>query len=366
MKKAGQWLLAIAISLVCVEIMLQGAVRLGLADLDLPGYSLKEADPFWQDVNADFGVWHPANARFRHERSCFDLIYTSNAFGMRDAAVTQASSAPRVVVLGDSFVEGWGVADGRRFTDRLNALTGIRHLNFGVAGNFGSTQEYLLYTTLAATFAHSAVILLILPENDFLDDLPSPARLKAAARHRPYLVGDYPDYRLTYPLGPWSPDRQAGWHFKNILREFWLGFRTADYAVTAAQQMIAYWRKKGTFDPLHSYYFDYAPEEFARLRYAVERIKAAAGERPMLIATIPLEMDYRRVAATGMKPPLTRALEELSHKLGITYFDLLDRMNAPDRSDYFLRCDPHWSPRGHAAAAAAVSSWSFYRGHHGE
>src|SRR5215472_12688294 len=109
LKTAGQWLLAIAISLACVEAMLQAAVRLGFADLDLPSYSLKEADPFWQDVNPDFGVWHPANARFRHERSCFDLAYTSNAFGMRDRAATLPASSPRVVVLGDSFVEGWGV-----------------------------------------------------------------------------------------------------------------------------------------------------------------------------------------------------------------------------------------------------------------
>jgi len=362
LKTAGQWLLATAISLVCVEIMLQAAVRLGFADLDLPSYSLKEADPFWQDINPDFGVWHPANARFRHERSCFDLIYTSNAFGMRDREATLAASSPRVVVLGDSFVEGWGVAEGQRLTDRLEALTGIRHLDFGTAGEFGSTQAYLLYTTLAAKFAHSAVIFMILPENDFLDDLPSPARLKAGARHRPYLVGTYPDYRLAYPPGAWSPDKQLSWHVKNLLREFWLTARAADHAVTLAQQMIAYWRKKGSFDPLHSYYFDYKPDEFDRLRYAIERIKAAAGDRPMLIATIPVEMDYRRAEATGMRPPLTRALEDLSARLGITYIDLLDRMHEPDRGRYYLKCDPHWSSFGHARAAAALKAWSFYRG----
>src|SRR6266542_2928314 len=90
-KKIGQWLLAIAVSLVCVELALQAAVRLGFADLDLPSYSLAQAQPFWQEVNADFGVWHPPNARYRHRRSCFDLIYTSNAYGMRDRDVAMAS-----------------------------------------------------------------------------------------------------------------------------------------------------------------------------------------------------------------------------------------------------------------------------------
>ena len=307
---AGGWLLAAAISLVCIELLLQAAVRLGYADLDLPSYSIAHAQPFWQDINADFGVWHPSNAHYRHQKSCFDLVYSSNAQGMRDREVTTTSPTPRVVVLGDSFVEGWGVDNASRFTDRLSSLTGIEHLNFGVAGDFGSTQAFLLYKTLAAKFDHRAVIFTILPANDFFDDLPSPARLKQGARHRPYLIGNYPDYQVTYPAGTWSADRQWAWHFKNVLREFWLSYRVADHAVQRVQQMIAFWRKSPTFDMLHSFYFDYTSEQFDRLRYAVEGIKAVAGSRPLLIVTIPDGRDYARAAATGITPPLTRALRE--------------------------------------------------------
>ena len=360
LRKTGEWLLAIAISLACIEIGLQIVVRRGVVDLDLPSYSLKQAQPFWQDVNPDFGTWHAANARYRHRRSCFDLTYTSNAYGMRDHAVAMTSQAPRVVVLGDSFVEGWGVKDNARFTDRLSALTGIEHLNFGVAGNFGPTQAFVLYQTLAARFDHGAVILTVLPENDFLDDLPSNQRLRHGAPHRPYLVGSYPDYRVAYPQGSWSPDKHASWHIKNAVREFWLTFRVADHAVEFAQQTLAYWRKKGDFDPLHSFYFDYTGEDFGRLRYAIERIKATAGDRPVLVVTIPIEMDYRRAAAIGATPPLRRELNELSARLGITYIDLMERMNDLDRERYFLTCDLHWSAAGHEAAAEAIARWSFY------
>src|SRR5262249_35355428 len=252
-KKTGQWLLAIVISLVCVEILLQVAVRFGFADADLPSYSVMQAQPFWQDINPDFGVWHPSHAQFRHQRSCYDLIYTSNSYGMRDREVTVDSRSPRVVVLGDSFAEGWGVADGSRFVDRLNSLTGLEHLDFGAAGDFGTTQAYLMYKTLASRFDHSAVIFTILPENDFLDDLPTPDRLRAGARHRPYLIGRYPDYRVEYPAGTWSPDRQWSAEVKNVLYEFWLTFRVGDQAVQLARQMIAFYRKRGSFDPLHSY-----------------------------------------------------------------------------------------------------------------
>jgi lysophospholipase L1-like esterase len=360
-RRLVDWLVAIAISLACVEIALHAAVRLGFSDLDLPGYSLAQAQPFWQDINADFGVWHPANARYRHHKSCFDLTYTSNAHGMRDRDVELASSASRVVVLGDSFVEGWGVADEHRFTERLAALTGVAHLNFGVSGDFGSTQAYLLYKTLASRFDHRAVILAILPQNDFRDDMPLPQRLRRGARYRPYLIGNYPDYALRYPAGGRPTDRQWSWQVKNVLREFWLTFRAADHAVGLGQQAIAFWHKSKMFDPLHSFYFDYAPEQLDRLRYAIERIKAIAGDRAMLIVTIPHDMDYRRAAVAGGTPPLTRALADLARTLGIAYADLLERSNAEEREQYFLSCDPHWSEAGHRLAAEVIAEWSFYR-----
>ena len=193
------WLPALAISLVCVEIVLQAAVRLGVANVDLPSYSIAYAKPFWQDINPHFGVWHPAHARYRHQRACFDLVYASNAHGMRDRDVELTSPSPRVVVVGDSFAEGWGAAYGRRFTEHLHQRTGIEHLNFGTSGDFGSTQSYLLYKTFAAQFDHRAVIFTILPENDFLDDTPTPWRLVRGARHRPYLVGTTPTMSCNIP-----------------------------------------------------------------------------------------------------------------------------------------------------------------------
>jgi hypothetical protein len=69
-----------------------------------------------------------------------------------------------------------------------------------------------------------------------------------------------------------------------------LTFRAADHAVALAQQAIAFWRKSKLFDPLHSFYFDYTPEQFDRLRHAIERIKAIAHDRAMLIVTIPHDM----------------------------------------------------------------------------
>lgn len=363
-KKLGEWTLVIALVLVALEAALQVVVRLGYLDFSLPRYSVANIVPFWQVLNKDFGVWHPAHAQYSHRKSCFDVTYSSNSFGMRDAEASVTSTAPRVVVLGDSIVEGWGVADGQRVTDRLEALTGVRHLNFGTAGGFGSTQAYMLYKTLASKFEHQAVVLSILPDNDFLDDAPSAAALGEGAPYRPLLVGDYPNYELRYPPGGPS---QGGLSWKNtvtaVLDEYSLLFRS--------RQQIG-GLLKGSFDEdmhstpndgaqtkggkIRSYYFDYNAEQFARLRYAIEQIKAIAGARPMLIFTVPRPHDYQRASIPGT-PPLTRELKALASNLGVTYVDLLEATKDDDWRKFFLSCDGHWSNDGHQAAAEQLATW---------
>src|SRR5262245_62400166 len=83
------------------------------------------------------------------------MTYRSNSYGARDVERTLTSDRPRVLVLGDSMTEGLGVALEQRFTNLLERETGIEHLNFATSGDFGTTQYYLLYKTLASKFSHS-------------------------------------------------------------------------------------------------------------------------------------------------------------------------------------------------------------------
>ncbi len=231
LKTLREWAIVALLSLVAVEVAFQAAVRLGVVHFPLPSYSLANVAPFWRVISPDFGVWHPPNATYRHRKTCFDVTYTSNSHGMRDAEVSLTSPMSRVAVIGDSFVEGWGIDDGRRFTERLQALTTSEHLNFGVSGSFGTTQAFLLYRTLAARFDHQAVIFSILPGNDFVDDTAPPRELAAdAVRRRPYLVGDYPNYELLRPNSFGSPRR---WEdtINTYLDEFWLTWSARQHVI---------------------------------------------------------------------------------------------------------------------------------------
>ena len=346
-----EWAIVLLLSLIAIEIAFQAAVRLGFVHFPLPSYSFANTEPFWRVLSGDFGVWHPRHATYRHRKTCFDVTYTSNSHGMRDAEVPQRSAQPRVAVIGDSFVEGWGIDYGRRFTERLEQLTKMEHLNFGASGSFGTTQAFLLYQTLAAKFDHQAVIFSILPGNDFIDDTAPTRELDpAAARRRPYLVGDYPNYEILRPNRFGSPRR---WEetINTFLDEFWLTYSARQHVVELIRSNWA--RIRGSSQPPDtiSFYYDYTPEQFGRLRYAIEQIKTAAGERPMLIFTVPLLQDYRRTAREGGTPPLTTALRELAAKLGIDYLDLLEVTRNSRWNSLFLNCDPHWSEYGHRVAA---------------
>jgi hypothetical protein len=83
---------------------------------------------FWADINPAFGVWHRPNGHFFHQMGCFSVEYTTNSYGARDVERSLHSSEPRTVMLGDSFIEGFGLPDQERLSNILERDTGREHL----------------------------------------------------------------------------------------------------------------------------------------------------------------------------------------------------------------------------------------------
>jgi hypothetical protein len=355
----------ILITLVLLELSLFAASKLGVLNMDLPSYTLANVSPFWSDTNKDFGVWHPASSQYRHTRSCFDVTYRSNAHGMRDRERALQSPEPRVVVLGDSFVEGFGVADAARLTDLLEAKTGLAHMNFGTSGNFGLTQSLVLYKAFARQFEHQAVVLGILPDNDFTDDNWENADTVYRNRYRPYLVGPYPNYELRYsnPNVIAAKVNDFGKVAELLLLEFSYTARAYSFLQTyrKAVRETKTPGDKGGEKIRASRYFDYAPEEFDRMRYVIEQVVALASPRPVMVMSIPRLSDYARAAKESRPAPLSEALHQLASKTGFTYVDLLERSaGRANPAELFFKCDPHWNGNGHAMAAKELAGWTYY------
>lgn len=351
------------ISFVILELTLFILNQTGYLKLQtVPNYTLKEVNKgMWvADINPDFGVWHPAYATYRHQTRCFDVLYQANSYGARDIERSRSVSEKRVIMLGDSFVEGYGIADEERMSNRLEKSTGIPHLNFGTSGNFGSTQYYLLYKTLAQQFSHNVVIVAILPANDFMEDNPTVGS-SFNKRYRPYWQGEYPNYKLVYhidtledsffrPHSTVTETKTDVWFesIKTFLRHFSYTYNTFLQIFHVTQDVA----ETSVDYTIYSGYYDYEETELNRLKYSLEHLTALANNKTIVILTLPIKQDFARYQPDE-KPPLSKALEQFSQKHHIYYIDLLPFMydNTDDWHNYFLRCDSHWNGYGNEIAA---------------
>ena len=94
-----------------------------------------------------------------------------NRYGFRGTEVPLERSAKRrVVVLGDSFVWGFGVEDAQLFTELWARDRGIEVVNLGVSG-YGTDQELLLWRQLGHRLRPDVVLLVVSLYNDIYDVL---------------------------------------------------------------------------------------------------------------------------------------------------------------------------------------------------
>lgn len=348
----------LAVSALALELGCWLVVSTGLLQARVPSYSMTAAAAgFWGDLSEDFGAWHPAETRYLHQKSCFKVVYESNSYGARDRERARDSFERRVVVLGDSFMEGFGVDAELRLSGVLEEATGTPHLNFGCSGNTGSTHAFALYTSLATEFRHDAVIASILPENDFDDDLPK------ADRYQPYWHGSYPELELRFSLPSLDQSKfrcdtsDADFDLGVALREYTYSKNVLDFVYSAFKQWRYRRKLEGGADTPPSRFHRYSQEEFDRLRFSYEQLAAAAAPRPVVLFTIPRHADFAACGADGSNP-LDAALSEWAAGIDNVHFvpllPALKRRFEGRLEEQFLSCDAHWGPAGHEAVAEVL------------
>jgi len=315
-----------------------------------PSYHVNQ-NSFWEDTNPSFGVWHHPNGKFVHEAGCFSVEYDTNSYGARDVERSLHSSAPRTVVIGDSFIEGIGVPSDARLTNILEKDTGREHLNFGTGGDFGPLQYALLYKTMASKFDHNLVLVGILPDNDFHDmSLEYWKSEHQTGRYRPY-YGD--DFSVFYTGHVKSDGEEGFWaHVEAVLRAYLASYHVGQFLISQT-----YWHHRSPY----SGYNDYSDVDLGRLQHALEDIKATADARgaKMAVFIIPRANDFLRLNQAGSNR-LGPVMESWGQQAGIAVKDLLPEMQARANGDYrayFLKCDGHWSPHGGAVAAQVLEPW---------
>ncbi len=361
-RKIFSWGVVLLMCFISIEITIFLSIKyLGLP-ISFPSYSLNSYY-FWEDINTDFGVWHRPNGSFIHKKACFEVQYRSNSYGARDKERTlkNVNGKKRVVVLGDSMIEGIGTKRGKRLSDLLESASGLEHLNFGTAGSFGLTQQAILYEKLAMKFDHDYVVIGMLPVNDFLDDSLKSGKAVHTKRYRPYYVGTYPNYKTIYFRTEIRQPLVLA--LKDFLQKFTYSFNLASYA----KAYIRYINEEGTIrdDSGYSGYYQYSSEELLKAKFSIKKIVDLANSsgKQVLLFTVPYIVDFMKFEESGVRPPLPAELSEISEELEFEYLDLFPTMRKlsknGDYENFFHTCDGHWSDYGNQIASELLIKESF-------
>lgn len=344
----------LAVSVVSAAVLLEVAIRWlvdgGLLSVPAPPPA---RSTLWDPAHSEFGVWHHAHANKVHKRQEFSVVYRTNSIGARDVERKRNSDRSRMVVLGDSFIEGWGVSEAHRLTNLLETSTGLEHLNFGMS-HFGPYQSLLVYRKLAKQYSHEGLVVGVLPLNDFwdLDYKAAQTALRYEYRFRPYLLGNYPHYeRFDYR------EPMLRQFFRRRLYTF-NAFSTLYRSLSAKEQQNVDEIAVNSGKRFPSYYYDLGEEQFNLLRYCIERMVEEADGKRVAIVLIPVFNDFMRFRETKQRPLTEKLLELAASQRSLRIVDLLPLMyqqtGKRQVKSYFRKHDYHWNEYGNKVAAHIV------------
>lgn len=173
-------LIAILIIIFISLLLTEGALRV-ISPLDAAGLKLNkhiesERGKFTR-YDSTLGWTGKENAQGDFSWADTSHYVRQNSFGFRDNEYDLSEKkARRTVVLGDSFVWGFGVKNDEIFTSLLEKDDDGSHefINLGVSG-YGTDQEYLLWRQMGPRLSPDEVLLFITPYTDLADVIFSEA-----------------------------------------------------------------------------------------------------------------------------------------------------------------------------------------------
>ncbi|MAH84628.1 MAG: hypothetical protein CBB68_09885 [Rhodospirillaceae bacterium TMED8] len=357
-------LCVLLVSAISLEVFSAIVIELHLIPADSPNYKTPGERPFWVDRNPHFGMWHEAETEYIHTKSCFSVTYRTNTFGARDRQRDKMGNLPRVLMLGDSFTEGYGLKREDRTSDILESQTKVEHLNFGTSGHFGPTQYWLLYKHLGLKFNHNLVIINLLPDNDFVDDDPNHAAIYQG-QYRPYLERTGARYLLTYinrdQKGASKKEirREKRRYFGRMLRNFTYSINAINYIMSFMRQIRPLNREQHLISPAFSGYFDFSRDQAERLIEVMSRVMVEAEARQVIVTVTPRPADLIYMNPSPLIELLMVVAEDYPN-LHIIDFRKAFQVQ-PNWHSFYRDCDGHWSPAGAKAAANILLQDEVYR-----
>ncbi len=340
--------LAVLLSLLATAFIGEGGLRLA-------GYSPANINPLksFHEFDPVFGWRGKKLYTARYKRPDFDVVVAHNADGFRKQENLEAklNQAPqRAFVFGDSFVWGWGVAQGEVFTDRMNLLLPTYSVhNYGLSGA-GTVVEYGIFATEVRKLVRpDDVVILMFFANDFADNMD---RNKY---HGEVVKGEVRAVNASRRV----TTRAVDWLKNHTYLGNYVGYR-ADLAhktrLSRQQEDERLGRSLTESD-----------DRFIVTRYFLAQFQAdcAAAKAKFLVVYIPCQEEFSeaRVILPNKLANVKAQAETLVAITRALHIELIDlrppfvaRKNQTGERLTFQN-DGHWNPTGHQAVAELLSDY---------
>lgn len=259
---------------------------------------------------------------------------TFNALGFRDTKDLTASTPSSIFVAGDSFSMGYGVTEEERYSNLLEKRLGVPLFNIAIPGDIRGYASTIAYAQRNGVTIHNLILGLCM-ENDLWDyGLAGPTTTRYAEQmlHNPF-------QRLAEIIR----SRSAFWN-------------TASSTIQRYDAARAIFEKIGisrNIDQL-THKNDYTPGVMSSSREELLKILTSYHSVVLVIPSRALWHGDVRAQEEKIHQEMVQSLREA----GVKVVDMKPRFEqGGDPLQYYYKTDPHWNPRGQAAAAEALAEF---------
>ena len=337
------FLIRFTIAIVSLELGLMLCSYMNWIDIHRPTYTMSEPSHFLPHFDKDIGYLHQPNGQHSYSQSCFNVTVPVNDSGFVGGEHKKHVTGARLMIVGDSFTEGYGVSTDRRFSALLNSQVSTPTINLGVSDK-GPAQYLQIYKKFGKHYQHDALLIGIYPANDFYDDLETITRAHWEKSEEKWI--------LQPPSPKLSHKPEKNW-FKKLLKNYTYLYNTYLYIKTS-------FRENGKTSQLD--HFNYSADNWERIVRTLTSFKEHAPDKCIAVFSVPSKEEIMRDDLK--QSPFSNQLIKLCDSLEIEYLPLIEHIGDLDkvkRQELYHDCDSHWSPKGHKEVSEFIlKNWSYF------
>lgn len=265
------------------------------------------------------GECHIAEQEFEHD-------YRINSMGLRDDE--SSLEEPEIILLGDSFTMGWGVAQEETFAQLLEKTSGLKALNAGIA-SYGTAREMLLLKKL--DFSRLKYLVLQYESNDI-------------SENDAFTQGGY-----CLPISSVEDYQETQESLQKDHFYFWGKYTGMTLPLLFPHLTLSQ-------EPAPDLW-DESTKDLALLFKSLNYLQTLPLPKDLKIIVLNLELDHRFIPF--FRKIFVRFAQDPTLPLALRNLQVLDTQPLLRQEDHYYRLDDHMNKEGHRVIADAL--WKILR-----